>query len=78
MNTLITLPTSQPMLPQPPHLTHKGGLDYDLVDQLHATLAKISLWELIQTSPTYHKILQEALQNVIVPPTVKPNDVALY
>ena len=58
------LPTYQPILPSPPHLPSK---EYDLINQLHHTLAKISLWELFQTSPTYYEALQKSLETLSTP-----------
>ena len=37
------------------------------MEQLQVVLAKISLWELLQTSPTYHEALQKALSTLPVP-----------
>ena len=58
-----TLPPTQPVLPQAPRLP-SSFKEYDLVEQLRATPAKISLWELLQTSPTYHEALQKALSTL--------------
>jgi len=71
-----SLPPSQPFLPPPPRLPQHIGREYNLVKQLYTTSAKISLLYLIQTSPTYHRMLQEAIQKVNVPPSIRPNNVA--
>lgn len=34
------------------------------------------MWDFIQTSPTYHDMLQNYLQKFVVPPSVQPIDVA--
>lgn len=57
---------SQPILP-PPHLPSK---EYNLIYQLQNTPTKISLWELLQTSPTYYEALKKALATL---PTLPPN-----
>ncbi|GLJ37815.1 hypothetical protein SUGI_0768980 [Cryptomeria japonica] len=44
------------------------GKEYDLIEQLKATPAKISLWDLIQTSSAHHGMLQDALKDLNVPP----------
>lgn len=49
-------------------------VDKDLVEKLYDILAKNSIWDLIQTSPLYHKLIQEALQKVVPHPS-KPNDI---
>lgn len=42
-----SLPPSQPTLPKAPVLADKRLSDYDLIEQLKVTLAKISLWDLL-------------------------------
>ena len=49
-----SLPNFQPNLPPPPCLPSK---EYDLINQLQNNPARISLWELLQTSPTYYEAL---------------------
>ena len=59
-----TLPLSQPVFPQAPSLLSFFGKEYDLVEKLCTTDAKISLWELLQTYPTYQEALQKALSTL--------------
>lgn len=58
-----------------PHLPQHIDREPNLVEQLHATLAKISLWNLIQTSPSYHRLIQEASKKVVSPPCTRLNDI---
>ena len=51
-NVLIT------SLSSPSH--PKKHIDKDIVEKIHGILAKISLWDLIQTCPSYHRLIQEA------------------
>lgn len=74
LQTSILFP--QPYLPPTPRLPQHSDKEYDIIEKLHNTSTKISLWNLIQNPPTYHGMLQEALQNIVVPPSIKPNDVA--
>lgn len=67
-----SLPPSQPGLPQAPNLIAKQLDDYDLVEKLRVTPAKISLRYLLQIYLLYQSILQEALQNIMLPSSTKP------
>lgn len=69
---LISLPPSQPMLPQAPRFPSTFK-EYDLVDQLRDTPTKISLWELLQTSPKYHEELQKSLSFLPASPPNQEN-----
>ena len=69
---LVSLPPSQLILPQAPKFL-STFMDYNLVDQLHATPAKITLWELLQTSLTYNEALQKALSNLPASPPNQDN-----
>ncbi|GLJ44938.1 hypothetical protein SUGI_0946000 [Cryptomeria japonica] len=66
--TPVSLPNPQPILPQAPRISQVLGKEYDLIEQLKATPAKISLWDLIQTSSAHHGMLQDALKDLNVPP----------
>jgi hypothetical protein len=65
-----SLPPSQLILPPPPHLP---SMEYDMINQLRNTPTKISLWELLQTSPTYHEALKKALATLSTPPPNQEN-----
>lgn len=58
-----------------PHFPLQSGKEYNIVEQLKNTLAKISLWDLIQASPSYHTMHKISLQKNYIPPNVKSNDV---
>lgn len=64
------LPPSQCILPPPPCLPSKK---YDLINQLCNTPVKISLWEILQTSSTYHEALQKSLATLPTPPPNQDN-----
>ena len=59
------LPTYQPFLLPPLCLLQHASKEYALVEKLHTAPAKISLWNLMQTSTAYHKMVQEALKLVV-------------
>lgn len=61
------------MIPLAPQLSPNLGKEYDLVEQLRATRAKISLWELLQTSSIYHESLKKALNTLPTPPPNQDN-----
>lgn len=73
--TPISLPLPQPIFPSAPHLHSHSGKEYDLVEKLKNTPAKISLWDMIQASPNYHSMLQTTLQQIMVPPNTNSNNV---
>lgn len=52
-----SLPPSLPYLPQVPKPSVKQSSDYDLIEQLRVTPAKISLWDLLQTDLVYQGML---------------------
>ena len=62
-----SLPPSKLVVTQAFHLPFSFGNEYDLVENLCATPTKLSLWELLQKSPTYHKSLQKALPTLPEP-----------
>lgn len=64
-------------LPNPPSapLYNPSTKEYDIFEQLKNTLTKISLWELLQTSPSYNTILQNSLKQIAIPPRTSPSDV---
>lgn len=63
----MSLPPSQPVLTSLPYLSQNIRKEYDMVDKLCNTSAKISLWKL-QTSSTYHEALQRSLTTLPTPP----------
>ena len=69
---LVSLWPSQPILPQAPKFSSTFK-KYNLVDQLRATPAKISLWELLQTSSTYYEALQKSLSALPASPPNQQN-----
>ncbi|GLJ36815.1 hypothetical protein SUGI_0742680 [Cryptomeria japonica] len=71
-----SLPPSQPILPQAPRISQVLSKEYDLIEQLKATPAKISLWDLIQTSSAHHGMLQDALKDLNVPPPNTSSNIA--
>lgn len=52
-----SLPPSQPILPKVPLLVDMQPSDYNLIEQLKVTPAKISLWDLLQTVSMYQGML---------------------
>lgn len=57
-------------------MTTNNGKEYNLVENLKNTLANIFLWEILQTSPSYHNSLQESLQKFMIPYSTSSNNVA--
>lgn len=53
------IPPSLPLpnLPSAPHY-NPHAKEYDIIEQLKNSPSKISLWDLLQSSPTYNTILQ--------------------
>lgn len=49
----------------PSHPRKHVDKEPNLVEKLYEILANLSLWDLIQTSPSYHKLIQEAIQRVV-------------
>ncbi|GLJ11025.1 hypothetical protein SUGI_0140700 [Cryptomeria japonica] len=75
-DSFLSLPNPQPILPQAPHISQVLSKEYDLIEQLKATPAKISLWDLIQTSSVHHGMLQDALKDLNVPPPNTSSNIA--
>ncbi|GLJ49633.1 hypothetical protein SUGI_1053010 [Cryptomeria japonica] len=72
----VSLPNPQPILPQAPRISQVLSKEYDLIEQLKVTPAKISLWDLIQTSSAHHGMLQDALKDLNVPPLNTSSNIA--
>lgn len=70
-----SLPPFQPDLPQAPNPLVKQSSDYNVIEQLHVTLTKMSLWDLLHTAPIYQGMLQEALQKILLPSFARPPNV---